>query len=49
MPLRVALITSVFSIASHVALAQDIASWAVEMNQNYRIVPEHYLSDRRWL
>ena len=39
MHVRIPLIAAVFAITSPVAQTQDIASWAVEMSQNYRIVP----------
>jgi len=40
MHIRIPLIAAVIATLSHVAYAQDIASWAVEMNQSYRIVPD---------
>ncbi len=40
MHIRIPLIAAVIATLSHVAQAQDIASWAIEMNQSYRIVPD---------
>ncbi len=40
MNVRILLTVAFLVITSHVAQAQDVGTWAVEMNQSYRIVPD---------